>query len=207
MGSVRGVAARCGARPDRLPCILPLAQVLVEAFYEWKQENGGKQPYCVRLAAGAAGEEGQGAAPSGASAPAPASASAEAGEEPLMVMAGLWDVWEGPEGPLETYAIVTTGEGRACGLCCCWAALCCRLPERAAGLFAGKRKRPKLPAPRAPSPPPSRRRLAAPGLAALPPTRDPSHPGAAAAVARRGEGRGRVRARACRCSSATLRVC
>ena len=29
--------------------------------------------------------------------------------EPL-VLAGLWDKWEGPEGPLHTYTILTAGQ-------------------------------------------------------------------------------------------------
>jgi hypothetical protein len=37
-----------------------------------------------------------------------------AGDEPL-VMAGLWDVWEGPEGPMHTYTILTTGGCRLTG--------------------------------------------------------------------------------------------
>jgi hypothetical protein len=52
-----------------------------------------------------------------------------AGDEPL-VMAGLWDVWEGPEGPMPTYTVLTTGRrlaGRAARSApprcrCCFAA-------------------------------------------------------------------------------------
>jgi putative SOS response-associated peptidase YedK len=55
--------------------------VLVNGFYEWKKEgiDGKKQPYYIHLADA---------------------------EEP-MVMAGLWDTWQGPEGPLHTYTILT----------------------------------------------------------------------------------------------------
>ncbi|KAL4428602.1 hypothetical protein ABPG77_008914 [Micractinium sp. CCAP 211/92] len=58
--------------------------VLTEGFYEWlKEKDGAKQPYYVHLA------------------------SSEGGEEETLVMAGLWDVWDGPEGPMHTYTILT----------------------------------------------------------------------------------------------------
>ena len=44
--------------------------------------------------------------------------AAAADEEPL-VFAGLYDVWDGPEGPMHTYTILTTGEwllGQCSGL-------------------------------------------------------------------------------------------
>jgi putative SOS response-associated peptidase YedK len=58
--------------------------VILDGFYEWKKEAAGpsggspKQPYYVHLA----------------------------GDEP-MVVAGLWDEWQGPDGPLHTYVILT----------------------------------------------------------------------------------------------------
>ena len=48
-------------------------------FYEWKAEAGRKQPYYVY--------------PSGSD---------------LFAFAGLWESWNGPDGPLETCVIVTT---------------------------------------------------------------------------------------------------
>jgi len=48
-------------------------------FYEWKLEHGLKQPYYFRPAAGE-----------------------------LFAFAGLWERWEGPGGPLETCAVLTT---------------------------------------------------------------------------------------------------
>jgi putative SOS response-associated peptidase YedK len=48
-------------------------------FYEWKLEHGLKQPYYFRPAAGG-----------------------------LLAFAGLWERWEGPGGPLETCAVLTT---------------------------------------------------------------------------------------------------
>ncbi|MGQ0509290.1 MAG: SOS response-associated peptidase [Betaproteobacteria bacterium] len=48
-------------------------------FYEWKLEGKLKQPYYVRPAAGE-----------------------------LFAFAGLWERWEGPGGPLQTCAVITT---------------------------------------------------------------------------------------------------
>jgi len=48
-------------------------------FYEWKTEAGGKQPYYVLPSAGA-----------------------------LFAFAGLWENWAGPEGALQTCALITT---------------------------------------------------------------------------------------------------
>ena len=48
-------------------------------FYEWKPEHGLKQPYYFHPAAGG-----------------------------LFAFAGLWERWEGPGGPLETCAVLTT---------------------------------------------------------------------------------------------------
>ena len=53
--------------------------VPASGFYEWKLEHGLKQPYYVRPAAGE-----------------------------LFAFAGLWERWEGPGGPLETCAVITT---------------------------------------------------------------------------------------------------
>lgn len=48
-------------------------------FYEWKLEHGLKQPYYVHPSSGE-----------------------------LFAFAGLWERWEGPGGPLETCAVITT---------------------------------------------------------------------------------------------------
>lgn len=53
--------------------------VPASGFYEWKPESGRKQPYYVHPAQGE-----------------------------LFALAGLWESWNGPEGPLETCVIVTT---------------------------------------------------------------------------------------------------
>jgi putative SOS response-associated peptidase YedK len=51
-----------------------------DAFYEWRAlAGGGKQPYAIRSAGGE-----------------------------LLAFAGIWDRWQGPEGPLDTCAILTT---------------------------------------------------------------------------------------------------
>lgn len=113
-------------------------QVLADGFYEWKQEKAGKQPYYVHLAppkqqaggeaAGDKAAEAQGAGEtklaeggrgsSGGSGGAAGSGSGGSGgnggggggEVVPLVMAGLWDVWQGSGGePLHTYTILTTG--------------------------------------------------------------------------------------------------
>ena len=48
-------------------------------YYEWRAEGGGKQPYFIRV---------KGAA--------------------LFSFAGLWSSWQGLDGPLESFAIITT---------------------------------------------------------------------------------------------------
>jgi putative SOS response-associated peptidase YedK len=53
--------------------------VLADGYYEWKKEPGGKQPYWIHRPDGG-----------------------------LLALAGLWSRWEGPAGPLETFAILTT---------------------------------------------------------------------------------------------------
>jgi putative SOS response-associated peptidase YedK len=50
-----------------------------DGFYEWATLGGRKQPFCFRLW----------------------------GERPL-AFAGLWERWQGPEGPVESCAILTT---------------------------------------------------------------------------------------------------
>lgn len=50
-----------------------------DGFFEWTPEAGHKQPYYVTPAGGG-----------------------------LFAFAGLWESWQGPDGPLETCAIVTT---------------------------------------------------------------------------------------------------
>ncbi len=53
--------------------------VPVNGYYEWRAVNGRKQPYFIRLA--------------GAD---------------LFSLAGLWSCWQGPDGPVETFSIITT---------------------------------------------------------------------------------------------------
>jgi putative SOS response-associated peptidase YedK len=63
----------------RRRCLIP-----ADGFYEWKGEEGRKQPYYIRLKTG----------------------------EP-MALAGVWETWTGPNGEeLETAAIVTTTANR-----------------------------------------------------------------------------------------------
>jgi len=53
--------------------------VLADSFYEWKRIDGKKQPYRIFR-------------PNGE----------------LLVMAGIWETWNGEEEPLQTYTIITT---------------------------------------------------------------------------------------------------
>ena len=48
-------------------------------FYEWKTLPGGKQPYLIRLKSGG-----------------------------LFALAGLWESWNGPEGELRSFSLITT---------------------------------------------------------------------------------------------------
>jgi len=48
-------------------------------FYEWKTLPGGKQPYLIRLKSGG-----------------------------LFAFAGLWESWNGPEGELRSFSLITT---------------------------------------------------------------------------------------------------
>lgn len=50
-----------------------------DGFYEWQARAGRKQPYCIRLS----------------------------GDRPF-AFAGLWELWRGPDGPVESCAILTT---------------------------------------------------------------------------------------------------
>lgn len=94
--------------------------VLVEGFYEWQKEKGGaKQPYYIHLAPTSSGTSGNDAAAGDASGNGSASAGAGDGkqggkeqESEPFVMAGLYDVWDGPEGPMYTYTILTTDSGK-----------------------------------------------------------------------------------------------
>lgn len=54
--------------------------VLADGFYEWRATDRGKAPYYIRL------KEGR-----------------------PFVLAGLWESWQGPDGPLETFCILTGG--------------------------------------------------------------------------------------------------
>jgi putative SOS response-associated peptidase YedK len=53
--------------------------VVADGFYEWLADAGGKRPFWVHLVSG----------------------------RPF-ALAGIWDRWEGPDGPVESCAIVTT---------------------------------------------------------------------------------------------------
>lgn len=53
--------------------------VVADGFYEWRADAGGKRPFWIHLAHGGA-----------------------------FALAGIWDRWEGPDGPIESCAIVTT---------------------------------------------------------------------------------------------------
>ena len=55
-----------------------------DGWFEWRPEKAGKQPYFISAADG----------------------------EPL-TFAGLWERWEGPEGPIETFTIVTKAAAAA----------------------------------------------------------------------------------------------
>jgi putative SOS response-associated peptidase YedK len=55
-------------------CLVPAS-----GFYEWKVENGGKQPYLIRRRDGG-----------------------------LISFAGLWESWVGPEGEVRSFTIITT---------------------------------------------------------------------------------------------------
>ena len=55
-----------------------------DGWFEWHREESGKQPYFISAAT----------------------------EEPVS-FAGLWERWEGPEEPIETFTIVTTGASPA----------------------------------------------------------------------------------------------
>ena len=56
------------------------ALIPADGFYEWKPERGVKQPYYITPAAGG-----------------------------LFAFAALWEEWQGPQGPLATCAVITTG--------------------------------------------------------------------------------------------------
>lgn len=53
--------------------------VLADGFYEWRKEGGQRQPYFIRRR-----------------------------DRAPMALAGLWDVWRGPNGPIPSCAIITT---------------------------------------------------------------------------------------------------
>jgi putative SOS response-associated peptidase YedK len=55
-------------------CLVPAT-----GFYEWKVQDGGKQPYLIRPASGG-----------------------------LISFAGLWETWAGPEGEVRSFTIITT---------------------------------------------------------------------------------------------------
>ena len=58
----------------RRRCLVP-----ANGYYEWRAENGRKQPYFIRMA------------------------SAD-----VFSFAGLWSSWQGPDGPVESCVIITT---------------------------------------------------------------------------------------------------
>ena len=53
--------------------------VPANGYYEWRAEGGGKQPYFIRVKDAA-----------------------------LFSFAGLWSSWQGADGPLESFAVITT---------------------------------------------------------------------------------------------------
>jgi len=55
-------------------CLVPAS-----GFYEWKVQDGGKQPYLIRPRGGG-----------------------------LLSFAGLWEIWAGPEGEVRSFTIITT---------------------------------------------------------------------------------------------------
>ena len=71
-----GVAARPAFRAafQQRRCLVPAT-----GFYEWKAQDGGKQPYLIRPASGG-----------------------------LIAFAGLWESWAGPNGELRSFTIITT---------------------------------------------------------------------------------------------------
>jgi putative SOS response-associated peptidase YedK len=58
----------------RRRCLVPM-----DGFYEWKTENGHKQPYLFSFA-----------------------------DDHPFAVAGLWETWKGPAGPVESFTILTT---------------------------------------------------------------------------------------------------
>lgn len=56
----------------------------VNGYYEWQKRSGKKQPYFIHAASGA-----------------------------LLAFAGLWESWQGEEGPVESFTIITTEANRA----------------------------------------------------------------------------------------------
>lgn len=65
--------------------LLPRQRCLVvtDGFYEWKKEGDIKQPWCIRAA-----------------------------DDGVFAFGGLWSTWQGEEGPLETFTILTTRPNR-----------------------------------------------------------------------------------------------
>jgi putative SOS response-associated peptidase YedK len=58
--------------------------VPANGFYEWKREGKLKQPYYIKLK-----------------------------NSEILAFAGLWDRWQSPDGPLDTFAIITTDANEA----------------------------------------------------------------------------------------------
>jgi putative SOS response-associated peptidase YedK len=89
--------------------------VLLNGFYEWRLEGTRgagrvKQPYFLHAAAPPASQQQQQQQADATALPPPA-ADADAENEDdaaLLRVAGLYDRWEGPEGPLYTFTILTT---------------------------------------------------------------------------------------------------
>ena len=59
----------------RRRCVVP-----VNGWFEWRRENGEKQPYWIRPA-----------------------------EAEMFSLAGLWERWEKGDDPVETFTVLTTG--------------------------------------------------------------------------------------------------
>jgi putative SOS response-associated peptidase YedK len=60
--------------------------VPVSGFYEWNRLGGDKKPYFIYLL-----------------------------DKSPMALAGVWEYWKGPEGPIESFSILTTSANRVVG--------------------------------------------------------------------------------------------
>jgi putative SOS response-associated peptidase YedK len=60
--------------------------VPVSGFYEWSRLGGEKKPFYIHMA-----------------------------DKSAMAMAGIWEYWKGPEGPIESFSILTTSANKVVG--------------------------------------------------------------------------------------------